>query len=194
VAVLVVLSSACTSGSPTTEPSQPALSSHTGSPSASPTETASFERTCETAVYGGISDWHSHSVIVGPLAFPWLTYLATASPRTFLLHHGSYHALKELAVVQLGQTVTVSIPLREQPFVSLVYNPSDLGASRISDGEAQVVLHACPGASKNWNKATQFNGGFMVAGARCAVLEVSTGSAAPRRVVVAFGKGRCRPR
>ena len=40
---------------------------------------------------------------------------------------------------------------------------------------------------------TQFNGGFLVAGPRCAILEVSTPEwSTPRRVTVSFGAGRCR--
>jgi len=42
---------------------------------------------------------------------------------------------------------------------------------------------------------TQFNGGFLVAGARCATLEVSTPQwRTPRRVTVSFGAGRCQGR
>jgi hypothetical protein len=65
---------------------------------------------------------------------------------------------------------------------------------RIADGDTAVTFQSCPPAQTPLGAdGTQFNGGFLVAGPRCATLEVSTPQwRAPRRVTVSFGAGRCR--
>jgi hypothetical protein len=57
-----------------------------------------------------------------------------------------------------------------------------------------VTFEACrPSEHPFGAEDTQFNGGFVVAGPRCATLEVSTARwAKPRRVRVSFGAGHCR--
>jgi len=63
--------------------------------------------------------------------------------------------------------------------------PSD-NLYAIGDGDPAVTLEACTESS------TQLNGGFVVAGPRCASLDVYiNGRREPEPLVVSFGAGKC---
>jgi hypothetical protein len=79
-------------------------------------------------------------------------------------------------VVAGDGVVTVIVPLWERPYVSLLYNPNTSNQTdwyRVEDGQAAVTFQGCPPNVIPWpEKETQFNGGFVVAGTRCVVLDV----------------------
>jgi hypothetical protein len=157
-----------------------------------------FVRTCESSVYGDLGDgWRKRSVVVGPLAFVALRYAATQPAVDFRRRGGRYQGLKALAVVKAGATVTLTVPAAERRHLSLLYDPAawkENNQYRIADGDTAVTFRSCPPAQTPLGAdGTQFNGGFLVAGPRCATLEVSTPRwRTPRRVAVSFGAGRCR--
>jgi hypothetical protein len=159
---------------------------------------AGFVRACETSVYGELAaDWRRHSVVAGPLAFAYLREAAGQPAGDFEKRPGGYHSTKVLVVVEAGATVTVTVPPAERRHLSLLYDPAawkDAGTYRVADGDPVVTFEGCrPSEHPFGAEATQFNGGLVVAGSRCATLEVSTStSAAPRRLTVSFGAGRCR--
>jgi hypothetical protein len=179
--LLVFMSSACTGqrGSPNQRRSQ------------------TFIRTCESRV-GGLGqlrhDWKAHAVIIGPLAFPTLRFAATYPRSNFSPRNGRYPALKQLVMLKEGAEVTISIRPSDRTRAALLYDPSDWNYSgfyQISEGEPAVTFQACPGKSKAWQDATQFNGGFVVAGPRCVGLEVKFPSSETKEIVVSFGTGAC---
>jgi hypothetical protein len=146
---------------------------------------------------GPAEGWRRDSVVAGPLAFVALRH-AAHWPAGELRRRGSgYRGQKVLVVVAAGATVTVRVPAAERRHLALLYDPAswnDRNSYRIADGQPAVTFQACPAAEHPFGAdGTQFNGGFVVAGPRCATLEVSTPAApAPRQVVVSFGAGRCR--
>jgi hypothetical protein len=149
-------------------------------------------------VYGDLGDgWRARSVVVGPLAFVALGYAATQPAADFRRRGGHYQGLKALAVVEAGTTVTLTVPAAERRHLALLYDPAAWTGDnryRLGDGDTAVTFRSCPPEqTPPGADGTQFNGGFLVAGARCATLEVATpGWRAPRRVTVSFGAGRCR--
>ena len=100
-----------------------------------------------------------------------------------------------LALVRPGAVAQLVVPAAERHVVSLVYRPgADFSTMRVADGDAIVTFHACPSASglgpgiQEW---TQFNGGILVAGARCAKFVVKS-HAGESGFALAFGRRTCR--
>jgi hypothetical protein len=197
---LVVALAACTAEAPAGRAvgSTAAPSPTTAAPTRPPGPAGAFVRTCESSVYGDLGDgWREQSVVVGPLAFVALRYAARQPAVDFRRRGGRYQGLKALAVVKAGATVTLTVPAAERRHLSLLYDPGawkEDNRYRIADGDTAVTFQSCPPAQTPLGAdGTQFNGGFLVAGPRCATLEVSTPQwRAPRRVTVSFGAGRCR--
>jgi hypothetical protein len=198
---LVVALAACTAEAPagravgsTAAPAAPT----TAAPTRPPGPAGAFVRTCESSVYGDLGDgWRKQSVVVGPLAFVALRYAAKQPAVDFRRRGGRYQGLKALAVVKAGATVTLTVPAAERRHLSLLYDPgawTESNQYRLADGDPAVTFQSCPPAqTPPGADGTQFNGGFLVAGPRCATLEVSTPQwRTPRRVTVSFGAGRCR--
>jgi hypothetical protein len=196
-AALAVALTACTAEKPagrpagtTTAPATPAT--------AAPGPPGAFVRTCQDSVYGDLGDgWRTRSVVVGPLAFVALRDAATQPASDFRRRDGRYQGLKALAVVEAGAIVTVTVPAAERRHLALLYDPAawrEDNRYRIADGDTAVTFRSCPPAQTPPGAGgTQFNGGFLVDGPRCATLEVSTPAwKAPWRVTVSFGAGRCR--
>jgi hypothetical protein len=186
---------ACTAGEPAGR----------AGPTAAPTTAATtrppagaFVRTCESSVNGDLGGgWRAQSVVVGPLAFVALRHAATQPAADFRRRGGHYQGLKALAVVAAGTTVTLTVPAAERRHLALLYDPAAWKESnqyRLGDGDTAVTFQSCPPEqTPPGADGTQFNGGFLAAGARCATLEVSTPAwRTPRRVTVSFGAGRCR--
>jgi hypothetical protein len=160
---------------------------------------AGVVRTCESSVYGELEPgWRRDSVVAGPLAFVSLRQAATWPADQLRKRSGGYPGQKVLAVVETGATVTVTVPAAERRHLALLYDPSAWAPGdnlyQVADGDPVVTFEGCrAGESPYGADTTQFNGGFVVVGARCATLEVSTPtSSRPRRVPISFGAGRCR--
>jgi hypothetical protein len=164
-----------------------------------------FVRTCEASVFGTLDSrgWQAHSVIAGPLAFYYADQFAEQPDSVFAPlrgQEGSYAGQKLLVLVRRGAVVTVVIPESIRSDAALLYDPAawnDRNAYRIEDGESAVTFKACKRgetapAGGPRNAMTQFNGGFVVAGARCVPLEVHVrGEERSISVALRFGSGRC---
>jgi hypothetical protein len=99
------------------------------------------------------------TVVAGPIT--WL-YLVRNANRA-AIHRA--HFVQALAVVEPGRAVTVSILPSERGRLSLDYTDNSPRARfRVSQGTAAVTFKPCPGPAGR----TQFNGGFIIAGPRCA--------------------------
>jgi hypothetical protein len=196
-AALAVALAACTGEKPAGRPA--ATTTAPAAPTtAAPGPAGAFVRTCRDSVYGDLGNgWRARSVVVGPLALVVLQDAATQPASDFRRRDSSYQGLKALAVVEAGAIVTVTVPAAERRHLALLYDPAtwrEDNRYRIADGDTAVTFRSCPPAQTPPGAGgTQFNGGFLVAGPRCATLEVSTPAwKAPRRVTVSFGAGRCR--
>jgi hypothetical protein len=162
-------------------------------------------RRCETSVYGTIDDpaWRKHSIIAGPLVFYSADQYAEQPASLFAPLVGSdgfYAGQKLLVFVRRGAVATVVVPESIRSDAALLYNPAawnDRNAYRIEDGESAVRFKACKkgepspvGGSPN--AMTQFNGSFVVAGARCVPLGVRVrGAERTIPVTISFGSGDC---
>jgi hypothetical protein len=151
-------------------------------------------RGCRTAVYGEIApEVRRAAVAAGPLAL-----LVLDGGRRAALEPSA--VVKVLALVRSGATVTVVVPDTERPRLSLLYEFSrgPERPLRLADGTDSARLSACD-PSEEWAQgrpypdatATQFNGGFFVRGAHCALLDVWVeGRAEPLRLGIPFGTGK----
>jgi hypothetical protein len=77
--------------------------------------------------------------------------------------------------------------------ISLAYRPGVI-PSAVAGGDAAVTFHPCasqPGEQHGFAGWTQFNGGIVVAGARCATLVVAWLGSTPASMVLAFGRRSC---
>jgi hypothetical protein len=148
--------------------------------------TAETVRGCRTAVYGEIAPQvRKAAVAAGPLAL-----LVVDGGRRAAFEPSQ--VVKVLALVRSGETVTVVVPDAERRRLSLLYEFSG-GPQRTSSAR----LSACA-RSEEWAQGrpypdpreTQFNGGFFVRGAHCALLNVWVeGQPEPLRLGLPFGTG-----
>jgi hypothetical protein len=99
-----------------------------------------------------------------------------------------YEPDKVLALVRSGAVVTLEVP-DDQRDLSLLYDPERWGGRsfRVADGDRAVTFHSCRGS----DYPTQFNGGFVVAGPRCAKLNVVASGREPTTLILSFGVRRC---
>jgi hypothetical protein len=98
-----------------------------------------------------------------------------------------------LALVSPGAVVTLTVPPAERHVISLAYRPGVV-PSAVAGGDAAVTFHACasqPGAQPGFAGWTQFNGGIVVAGARCGRLVVASAGSVASSMVLAFGRRSC---
>jgi len=155
---------------------------------------ASFVRTCATSVAGSLDmrGWRP-SVHAGPFAVAWLREAGSLLPPALGRRRHGYRAWRYLVVVKQGHDVTISVPIAEQDRVALLYNPAGSGRSlRLEAGDVAVNFRACPGTSTRWKDGTQFNGGLLVGGAHCLVLDVRDATSGRRwHVVAPFGRHTC---
>jgi hypothetical protein len=206
---VAVLMTACSSGGAGTAPAQASGSGPSNAPTSQPEPAAaspdegtsgSYTRSCETSVFGDLArGWRTDAsaVVVGPLAFLYPGFYADAPKSWFGRHHGAYRSQKVLAVIRQGSVVRVSVAPSAEGTASLLYDPKGFWAPRgfeVSDGDRAVTFEACPrgqAALGPPNTATQFNGGFIVAGPRCVPLDARVGNAPPEHFVISFGAGDC---
>lgn len=187
---VLAFAAGCT-GSPSPRPAAHPTSSEMGKASLA----SAFQRTCDSSVYGTLTkNWRSTAVTAGPISWPYLRRSRDIPSDAFRAHHGRHPAMKVLALVRHGAVVEVAVPPREQRQVELLYDGSafrDSGGYRMGDGEPAVTFHGCAqGQPAMGPGPTQFNGGFILSGARCVTLEVSWGSNS-RRVRIPFGRSTC---
>lgn len=150
-----------------------------------PPGTHSVVRGCATANLGGgpneglAAGWRNPStgaIVAGPIAWPYLRLLADHSGSLAPLH-GLAPGVKALIVVTAGAVVRVVIPANERARLSLDYSyipPRDARQNlfRVADGASQVTFKAC--SSSYEGPQTEFAGGFLVAGAQCARIDIYT--------------------
>jgi hypothetical protein len=201
VVLMSLTSAGCSFGEGETKATSAA--SATTTPPA-PTQRA-FVRTCEASVFGTLADptWRKHSVIAGPLVFYSADQYAEQPASLFApipAQNGHYAGQKLLVLGRRGAVATVIVPESQRRYAALLYNPADFNDSneyRIQDGESAVTFKACKKGEASpvggrLNAMTQFNGGFIVAGARCLLLEVlARGEQRTIPVTLSFGAGRC---
>jgi hypothetical protein len=145
------------------------------------------QRGCEESVYGELpAGWERSAVRAGPLALAG----AGAAPEPRRKGAG-YEPIKLVLVLENGVEATLRVAAEDRGHVALLYARSGVLGSfargvRIADGLPAVTLTACaPSEAPH----TQFNGGLVVAGPRCAHLEVhEKGLAEPYPLRVAFGR------
>jgi hypothetical protein len=168
-------------------------------------------RDCASRVESGLfvrgipGPWRRRPIRAGPLGLVAREYARSAEsdfahvpgrPRRF-------DAQKLLVVVQAGRTATLAVPWRERKDIALPYDPSKWNRPSsvgygLADGDRAATFKACAEAHLAWSggvvgKWTEFNGAVVVAGARCAALDVGVpGRVEPLRRVLSFGKRRCR--
>jgi len=95
--------------------------------------------------------------------------------------------------LQIGQErVTLRVVPSERNHLSFLYDQAkwkDSGLYSVSDGDMETTFVPCRG-----ERTTTFAGGFIVAGSRCASVDLFIGNAqVPRRVELPFGLRDCRP-
>jgi hypothetical protein len=144
-------------------------------------------RGCEAAVFGTLSrDWRKHAVIAGPLAWLGTEGYAREPARRFRERGSRYLFQKALAIVKAGALVKMVVPEGERDRLALTYGGAGHADNlyELSEGESSWKLRACN------DTATQFNGGFVVAGAQCAEVDVFVeGRSEPIRAFIGFGTG-----
>ena len=141
-------------------------------------------------MYGQLaSRWRSPTegtLVAGPIAWPYLRELATdsgapyiAPPASYAPVHGLAPSVKALVIVNAGTTVRVRIPANERARLSLDHTYIQTLRSmnnreyvRVADGASQVTFRAC--ARGPAVGPTQFAGAIIVAGARCARIDIYT--------------------
>jgi hypothetical protein len=150
-------------------------------------------RNCRTAVYGKLAQsTRKDAVAAGPIS---LLVLGGARPAEV----EPAGEVKVLVLIQTGESATVIVPEGERERLSLLYDlgPGPNRPLRLSDGTSSARFNACT-ASEEWaegkpypdERETQFNGGFFVRGAHCALLDVWVdGQAGPSRVGLGVGIG-----
>jgi hypothetical protein len=184
--VLVAAAAACSGGASHSAGSSPS----TGSQGA-----AVYSRGCSQAVGGVLpATWRKSGVVVGSLAlysFGQVTHEGAVSQ----LDASAFtrgRDVKMLALVRPGAVVSLGVPPSERRAVSLDYRPGVI-PSTVAEGDAVVTFHACAspsGAGPGLGGWTQFNGGILVAGARCVKFLVRSRSGTAG-LVLAFGSRTC---
>jgi hypothetical protein len=162
-----------------------------------PRRTKAVSVGCASSVFSPGQTWPDHwpgptgqSIVAGPVAWPEILELAGDSRTPGRPARASYHAVgglvvaeKSLIAVNDGATVTISVPPDERRRLSLDYTyirpRTAAGRYRVADGTSEVTFHACPPGS-NDSPSSQFAGGFIVAGAQCARIDVQVGGDAAR--------------
>jgi hypothetical protein len=153
-------------------------------------------RDCGSAVYGQLAkNWRRTAITSGAISFVQGKYFAQWSRSSLApVRAGTdrYRAQKVLAIVDPGATVTLIVPAVERQHFALLYDLSKLSqpARRVSSGEWKVTFHACRSQPTD-GFTNGFNGGFIVAGPRCVVLDMYTRGKGQQRLALPLGVARC---
>lgn len=135
-----------------------------------------YVRPCDERISGQFTPGHESHIDVGPLTFALvLNYMPTFDDFT-----PGGTSVKARVVVQPEAVVTLVVPEREREDVALNYNWNDRyrNGDPLEDAQRSVRFAACGSDSPR-----QYNGGVVVTGPRCVVLEVWVqGENAPREV------------
>jgi hypothetical protein len=147
-------------------------------------------RNCESSVYGELPPgWEQNSVRAGPF---WLVGLRGYGPRAFRSvpgRAGHYWPVKVVLALDNGVEATLSVPAQSRGLVGIQYDPDspfwNARSLKVRNARYAMTFEGCPSSGA---PHTQFNGSFVVAGARCAQLEVAVqGRPEPISVAIPFG-------
>ncbi len=182
--VILLLAATCTSGGTAADlvptGADPRSPSEAPSPVASPT---TFVRMCEMSVFGQLGHgWRAYSILAGPLAFVAAKGYADEPARFFLEPHGRWSSEKLLVRVTGDAPVTVAILPEARVFAGMVYDPSGFNTRRPEETQDAVTFEPCPE-----QRATLFNGAFLIDGVRCVPLIVTVEGKEPQTLMLAFG-------
>ena len=161
-------------------------------------DSRTYTRACDDSVYGDLGDdWQKSSILVGRFAFIGARDYRDAPRRWFRKHNdGTYRTQKIMVQIENGDDMIARIPKSHRRKAGLVYDRSLFGRRlRISESDYELTFDVCANAVENPHGAdvTQYNGGFVVARARCVPVKVLTGDGELiKRVRISFGAGRCR--
>ena len=167
-----------------------------------PAGTASVTLGCADATEGPESPgWLGTSnatLLGGPVAWPELRSFASQVPTSsYQPRRGLVQGVKALIAISLGHVVRVVIPTAERSRLSMDYTViptrailDGYGYFRVADGASQVTFRACS-RGHGHDPQTAFAGYFLVAGARCANVDIYTGNShTPIRRAIPFGVPR----
>lgn len=160
-----------------------------------PSPPPAYVAPCPSGVSGGLSrGYERQSLLAGPLAlFPAGGGYADYPARFIVpVRRGArrYPPFEAVATVRPGGDVTLAIAPADRAHVGFLFDPASWANSgrgyRVADGETAVRFRGCTAPY------TQYQGGFVIDGPRCATLEIwLDGATAPERHVVSFGAGDC---
>ena len=149
-----------------------------------------YVRACSTSQFGDLGrGWQERAIVAGHVAF------LGGNSRMAIERYGPGRAmpLKVLVVVDANAAPTVTIAPRSRAYAALGYNGIHHNGAGVPlvDGTQSVRFQAChPDRTREpWNRGTQFGGYFLVVGARCVHVDISTQGRMLRRKL-SFG-ARC---
>jgi hypothetical protein len=146
-------------------------------------------RDCDSSVYGEFGPgWERRTLWAGPLGLVGAT--AGNPPRPIRGRPGYFEPIKFVLVLENAEVATLRIAAADRRHVALLYarrgGLGEWGYTRVVDGLPAVRFEAC---LQSEVRHTQFNGGFVVDGPRCAELEVHVrGRPEPYALRVPFGR------
>lgn len=146
-------------------------------------------RDCDSSIYGEFGPgWEQRTLWAGPLGLVGAT--SGSAPEPMRGRPGYFGPIKFVLVLENAEVATLRVASADRPHVALLYGRrgglGEFGAARVVDGLPAVRFEACPPSEV---RHTQFNGGFVVDGPRCAELEVHVrGRAEPYALRVPFGR------
>jgi hypothetical protein len=161
-----------------------------GGPWRAPFRIRPVYRDCDDSVYGDLGDdWQRRSVRAGPF---WLVGVRGYGPQEFAAVPGRpsfYRTVKVLLLIDKAVTATIAVPPESRGLVGIQYDSRspfwNAQSMRVRNGRYAMTFEGCSGSEI---PHTQFNGGFVVAGPRCARLEVAVkGRTASSLVAIPFG-------
>jgi hypothetical protein len=194
-AVLVVLALvACTDPTAGDDDLGPAAAASSPAASVSPLRSIApdddlFVRPCESSVYGDLGPgWRRREISAGPVTFVAARGYADDPERWFSAPAALARTHKVLVVVAGERPVTVSV---RHPDAALAYDPERWGQTNtvpFRRGHPRTRFEPCAGDDQ---RATQFNGGFLLRGPACVPVEVRPQGGDPIFVTLSFGAGEC---
>lgn len=199
VGVLLVIMG-CSSPQGPSESGTATASASSPEPSPTPVRTSQsqiFERGCETKVGAVLSDrWQDDAAVEGPVSFYAASQYADPSKASDFdaKENQRYTATKLLVVLEGDSPVEVWVADESLPHVSLLYDVMENAVATednlypLTAGHEAVRFMPCPHPR---GEPTQYNGAFIVAGARCAHLNIRVADMAPSDFSIPFGVEAC---